>query len=131
MWRWIVLALYGIALVLLVALSPDAKARRIKIKPGVEMHGINIVMRNALVEAASIWQDHGQVLVVTSVTESVHSPGSYHYYGYALDFRVFYFSQKESLTVYHELRAALTSRYVVLHEGDHIHVHYRPRGGRD
>ena len=58
-----------------------------KIKKGVSLQGLKLVMRRALQEAEKIWNILGEELVITSGTETYeHSAGSLHYYGLALDF---------------------------------------------
>jgi hypothetical protein len=89
------------------------------------MHGLQVDMRPVIVEAADVWADHGQTLVITSTVDSVHSPGSYHYYGYAIDFRTRYFSRRERVQVYKDLRESLPKKYVILLEKDHMHIHVR------
>jgi len=90
-----------------------------------------LVMRKVLIEADRIWKNHGKELVVTSGMDGTHSAGSYHYYGYALDFRSFYFkNDKECEQVAQELRDVLGKAFYVKYEkvltGAHIHCHYIP-----
>ena len=65
------------------------------IKEGVLLHGLKLEMRTALMTAERIWKSFGQELVVTSALDGTHAACSLHYYGYALDFRSRYFSEKE------------------------------------
>ena len=67
-----------------------------KIKKGVSLIGLRLVMRPVLIEADRIWDDLGQELVITSCTDGTHSPGSLHYYGYAVDLRTRYLTQEEN-----------------------------------
>ena len=96
-----------------------------EIKEGVIMAGLQIEMRQPLVKANKIWRDHNQELVVTSALDGVHSEGSLHYYGYALDFRTRYFSATTRRIVAAELRDALGSDYQVIEHNTHIHVEYQ------
>lgn len=98
-----------------------------KLKRGVTLAGIKIEMRPVLIAADAIWQEHGKKLVVTSSTGGAHSAGSFHYYGYALDLRSWYFSRKIATEVTRKLRLALGSDYDVVNEGTHIHVEYDPK----
>ena len=95
-----------------------------KIKKNVIMAGLQLPMRKVLKEADKIWKDNGQELVVTSALDGCHSAGSYHYYGYALDFRTHYFSDAEAKRIALELRDALGAGYLVLFEVNHIHVQF-------
>ena len=102
------------------------------LKDGVNIWGLDISMRPVLANAEKIWRKYGQELVVTSARDNIHSAGSVHYYGYALDFRTKYFDNEEDVwQIVHELSSALGDKYRVIYETDrpgheHIHVHYRP-----
>ena len=98
-----------------------------KIKDGVIMSD-QLVMRPVLIQAARIWQLHGQELVVTSGKDSVHSAGSLHYYGYAYDLRTRYFNKQTQVEVTTLLRQELdkiSPQYRVILENTHIHVEWR------
>lgn len=100
-----------------------------KIKDGVQMAGLQPIMRNVLIQANRIWQELGQELVVTSALDGEHSASSLHYFGYALDFRVRYFTQKEQWQAWQRLAdrlESLSKDYAVVKEPTHIHVEYRP-----
>ncbi len=100
-----------------------------QIKEGVILAGLDIHMRPVLVEADKIWKRYGQELVVTSGLDGVHSAGSLHYYGRALDFRTRYFtSEEEKKAVFEELIAALDGTlYDFVCHSTHIHVEYDPK----
>jgi hypothetical protein len=98
-----------------------------QIKDGVVLAGLDIRMRPALMFADAIWKEYGQELVVTSALDGVHSAGSLHYYGLALDFRIYYFSPEEALAVSVELRECLGTDFDVVLHSTHIHVEYDPR----
>lgn len=92
------------------------------LKTGVQLAGLQLPMRKVLKTAAELWAEHGQTIVVTSGLEGTHSPGSLHYYGYALDFRSRYFSPETVAKLCDQLRSALGTDYLVLDEKTHIHV---------
>ena len=98
-----------------------------KIKEGVIMSD-KPVMRRLLITADRIWKKHKQILVVTSGMEGTHSAGSYHYYGYAYDFRTRYFDEETKTKVAKELQEALDKYvpklYKVVKEPTHIHVQW-------
>ncbi len=96
-----------------------------KIKDGVIMTGLQVQMRQALMIADGIYTSYGKELVVTSAIEGEHSAGSLHFYGYALDFRTYYFTDKEKLEVYGLLCDKLAHFYDVLLEKDHFHIEYK------
>lgn len=96
-----------------------------KIKKGASLTGLKIEMRKVLILANIIWGSYGQELVITCGTNGVHSPGSIHYYGYALDFRSRYFTIEDISEISKTLQTRLGSEYSVVPEKNHIHVEYR------
>jgi len=108
---------------------------RLKIKNGVIMQGLQVAMQPVLIEAAQLWDEEGEQLVVTSALDGEHSPGSLHYYGYALDFRTRYFDDRVAVRAARMLQERLNSTsllgdvdthglYTVIFERTHIHVQY-------
>ena len=112
-----------------------------KIKRGVKLEGLKIQMRYVLIEAEALWKEFGQECVITSGTEYVpdwshlkedntliHSPGSLHHFGYALDFRTHYFSEVDKIRIVAKLQSRLnkiSSRYTCRLEQTHIHVQFK------
>lgn len=104
-----------------------------KVKNGVSLIGLKIEMRKVLLMVDYVYKKHNQEMVITSGTEGIHSAGSLHYYGYALDFRTSFFTQDEVTQVVDELRKLLTNDYDVIEHKTHIHIEYdlakiKPRG---
>jgi len=98
-----------------------------KIKPGTVLAGLNLKIRPVLIAAEKIWKLNGQELVVTSGIDGIHSAGSLHLFGLAVDFRTYYFpSQMQKELVLKELKESLGSNYDVVLERTHIHVEYDP-----
>lgn len=95
-----------------------------KIKFGVQMAGLQLPMRKVLKEAEKLWKEHGKELVVTAALDGAHSAGSYHYYGYALDFRTRYFSKNIAMAIAAKLGDRVGRGYTVVFEGNHIHVQF-------
>ena len=95
-----------------------------EIKDGVAMQGLQIEMRKVLKAADTLWKRYGHELVITSALDGTHSAGSYHYFGYALDFRSRYFSKEVKTRVTELLQEALGAKYTVINESTHIHVQY-------
>ena len=98
-----------------------------KIKPGATIAGLDIRMRPVLIVASKVWQSLNQELVVTSGLDGTHSPGSLHYYGLALDFRTRYFNDTQQDHAGRLLAEKLGDSFVVVDEGNHIHVQYNMR----
>jgi hypothetical protein len=111
-----------------------------KVKRGVKLEGLKIQMRYVLIEAEALWLEFGQECVITSATEYVppyenlreenkliHSPGSLHYYGYAVDLRTHYFDEVDKVRIAAKLQKRLnkvSSQYKVILEQTHIHIQW-------
>ncbi len=93
-----------------------------EIKDGVILYGLKIFMRPSLIAAEEIWADLGQKLVVTSGVEGTHSAGSWHYYGYGVDFRHRYFDASKKLIAVETLKERLGKSFVVVLKPNHVHV---------
>lgn len=85
---------------------------------------MQIQMRKVLMTADALWKEHNQELVVTEGTSGVHSSGSLHYYGYALDLRTRYFDAAEKPGIAGALKERLGKDYDVIIHKTHIHVEY-------
>ena len=95
-----------------------------KIKEGASLAGLQKEMRPALIIAAEVYGKFKQELYVTSGTDGSHSPGSLHYYGFALDLRHKFWVKAERLAVYLTLKQKLPFPFDVVLEKTHIHVEY-------
>jgi hypothetical protein len=95
------------------------------IKPGADIRGLQLPMHKVLVVVTNIYQRHGYETVVTSGLDGTHSAGSWHYYGYALDFRTNHVDKVKLPAMIEETKRSLGSDYFVLFEGDHLHVDAR------
>ena len=71
-------------------------------------------------------RDNLQHFVVTSAHDGVHSEGSLHEDGLAIDLRVWGFSEAEARRTSAEIQQRLGRRWDVVYEGTHIHVEYDP-----
>ena len=93
------------------------------IKEGASIAGLHLLMRPVLKVAEAIWEKAGRSEGVTITTglNGVHSAGSWHYYGLALDFRTRYFDEPTKKQVYATLKKHLPAYDVILHS-THIHV---------
>lgn len=93
----------------------------------VNIYGLDVCMQPVLKHANRIWSEYGQDLVITSARDGIHSVGSLHYYGRAVDLRDRYFADHIRPQVVQDLRVALGKDYQVILEGNHIHVEYDPK----
>jgi len=92
----------------------------IVLKQGVTLQGLQPVMRIVLREADEIWKTHNQQLTITSCCDGCHSAVSWHYYGYALDFRTNFWEADEARDVYLDLKQQIPD-FDVVHHDTHIH----------
>lgn len=106
-----------------------------RVKNGAVVLPDHPVMKKAMKVAERIWKDNGRVegITVTAGKDGIHSAGSWHYYGAAVDLRTGYegrsgyppesqiWSAADKAGVYDELKAALPQYDVVWHDS-HIHV---------
>lgn len=107
-----------------------------KIKSTASLNGIQPVMRQVLREAEQIWKQLGREegVTVTAGIDGIHGAESWHYYGYALDFRINYSNKAlgedvDGHVAAMKLRTALPGFDVVLHSS-HIHVEINNRTAR-
>jgi hypothetical protein len=98
-----------------------------KFKEGVHIPGLKIQMRLAMSIADKIWNNLGQELVITSALDGVHSAGSLHYYGFALDLRSRYFTPDQKKQAVLLLAKALGPDYEIIAHASHIHIEYDPK----
>lgn len=95
----------------------DAKVRLSDLRPQLVL---------ALITINEIYQDHGiRDVVLTSVNDRMHSKGSKHYAGDALDLRVWGLIHPENVA--EEIQAALGMDFDCVYEGDHIHLEWHPK----
>lgn len=103
-----------------------------KIKHGVSLKDFTPQMALAACVVREVYRelDPSCSCTITSANDSKHSATSWHYKGFALDFRTHDFKgDKQELL--HALREALGPEFDVLLEGEgtpneHIHVEYDP-----
>lgn len=93
------------------------------LKVGVSLRGLHPVVRVVLKYVEKWHLESGFVdgCIVTATTDGEHGPGSWHYVGLAIDFRIRLLSaeEKQSLRVY--LQAKLPGFDIIFHP-THLHV---------
>lgn len=99
-----------------------------KIKKGVKLIGMSVQTLLAVTiaqETARIFSKDYRI-TLTSVSDGVHSKGSSHYVGNAIDIRIkdMFF---DIITFAKMLKQALGDNYDVVKEIDHIHIEYQPK----
>jgi hypothetical protein len=98
-----------------------------KFKAGVKINGIKPELTLGIIVAEGVYKNHGQELVVTSVTDSKHSRTSLHYVGFAFDLRTRDTPIKILPLIKKDLQEALTDEFDVVLEKDHFHIEFQPK----
>jgi len=96
-------------------------------KNGVDLKGLLPVMRPVLLAAERIYKELGQPegVTITEACGGLHSAGSFHYYGGALDLRTHYFTEEKKRDAFKRLEHALPGYDVIWHE-THLHIELGP-----
>jgi len=81
----------------------------------------------ALIIANEIYANKGINMVITSVSDSVHSKTSLHYSGFACDLRTNGISITIINSIVDEIKLRLTKEFDIIFEVDHIHIEYQPK----
>lgn len=105
----------------------------IRLKTGVRLLGLRpeMVLAHGIIAAA--FAEHGHDCTVSTGIEGTHSPGSEHYAGLALDYRLNDVQPVEHrVVIVTTVRDALGADFDVLHESrgtpnEHLHVEYDPK----
>ena len=108
-------------------IPPPQSAESFITKEGVDLGGLSPHIDVVLLEADSIWEEFGQEMVITAGLDGVHSVGSLHYLGLAVDLRTRYFTNEEKEVIAYKLQDALKKfniHYQVVVHRTHIHVEY-------
>lgn len=99
-----------------------------RLKPGVRCSGLQPPILLAMVIAESTVQRIANIeLVVTSLTDGQHKPGSLHHCGLAFDFRTSTMSEEQKAAVQAALAVDLGGDFDVVLEATHCHVEYDPK----
>lgn len=106
-----------------------------KLKQGAVIAGLDIRMRPALLACEKVIPGYGKIhnmdidFVITCGLDGVHSAGSLHYYGLAIDVRTRDLKaiNVDIWAVVHELQSILGSSFNVVHHSTHIHIEYDAR----
>lgn len=91
------------------------------------VRGLRPEMLFAIMVVASICQEYGVECVITSAVDGVHSKGSRHYAGSAVDFRTRDLKSERRPMFAACVSDALGDDYDVILERSHLHVEYDPQ----
>ena len=93
----------------------------------VNVWGLQVEMQPVLKWAEKIWGEEGHTFVITSGRDGIHSAGSLHYYGYAVDMRASVAWGYDPFTIEEmaeHLRSVLGEDYQVIIHESHVHCEY-------
>jgi len=78
--------------------------------------------------AESVYRDRGYDCVVTSAIDGVHSHGSRHYSGLAVDLRTRNIDAEDmKRMVFNDIKHALGADFDVVLEETHLHIEFDPK----
>jgi len=97
------------------------------IKKGVKIKGLQPEILLAITEAREVYRELGADLIITSLLDGKHMPGSFHYKGLAVDLRTRHLTKPDRALAAARLRVALGPEYDVVLEKTHIHLEYDPK----
>lgn len=98
-----------------------------RFKEGVKIKGMTPELVVGLMIMDSVYRFHGVDMVITSVVEADHMPGSKHYCGCAADLRIRNLTPTLINDIYREAKDALGKNYDLVLEKDHLHLEYDPK----
>lgn len=96
-----------------------------KLKPGVNLLGVQWQLFEASIKIEPIFNSAGAELVITSGVDGKHMIESLHYKGLALDFRTR--DLKDPQDILKAVKAMLGQEFDVVLEKDHLHVEFQPK----
>ena len=82
------------------------------------------VMAKARGKVADVFERHGEDLFITAQRDGIHSNGSLHPEGLAMDFRP---PMTNHNTMYREIVHAVGPAFDLVTEGNHWHLEYDPK----
>ena len=104
------------------------KEMNIEMLKGVSLVGLRPEMLFGHSIVLEVFRDLGhKTLHITSIRDGVHSKGSRHYLGLAIDYDVVGLEKKDFEIIAKEIRARLTNEFDVVVHSTHIHVEFDPK----
>jgi len=97
------------------------------LKSSVKLQGVSPELVLGLCVCESVFHKYNIDLVITSLTDSKHSPNSLHYSGNAADLRISNIPESVRPEIFSDLKNNLSTHFDVILESDHIHIEYQPR----
>lgn len=102
-----------------------------KLGPECRINGLEPEILFAMGIAGDVFTERGFDCLFSSALDRVHSPGSLHYVGYAVDVWPGYVVRPEIFDeLATEIRARLNIEFDIVAEPDHVHIEFQPKRGR-
>ena len=83
-------------------------SKQFRVKYGVNQVGLQLKMRKVKAIISNIYYDHGKYCILTSALDGIHGIDSYHYHGYALDFRTYHLTGRQKTSIYKKSKYELS-----------------------
>ena len=99
----------------------------LRLKEGVKIKGLQpeMVLAAQIVEGVYASYNNAEC-VITSVRDGIHNTHSFHYVGYAIDFRTRHIPGGWLHKLERDIKRALGSEFDVVLEKTHLHVEFDP-----
>lgn len=95
-----------------------------KVARGVRLSGLKIEMKIVLQTVEEVCLEHGRQSFITHTDDGIHSPGSLHPYGYAIDYRMRFFRAKTKREIYKKIKDRLPKGFDVVVHRTHLHIEW-------
>lgn len=99
----------------------------VTVKPGVRLRGLSPAMCIAHSVVSSAMLSNGVHCIITSATDGLHSRGSWHHCGEALDYRTSHIAPELLRKLVSQIAKALGPHFDVVLEPTHLHVEHDDR----
>lgn len=90
-------------------------------KPGVRLFGMRPELLYGLIIADQVYREYDETMVVTSVTDGSHMPGSFHHVGLAGDLRL---PNNLEVAIVRGIKERLGTEWDIVLEETCIHMEY-------
>jgi hypothetical protein len=101
--------------------------KMLRLKKGVSLNGVQPEMSVGLSIVVNTYHRLGHDCTVTSCTDGVHSSGSLHYVGLAMDFRTRDVPEGKRSQLRGAVASSLGDDFDVILEKTHLHVEFDPK----
>ncbi len=104
-----------------------AESKPMRLKQDVRIHGLRPELVLALFMCEQVYRAADTELVITSVIDGKHSPGSLHYAGSAVDLRINNLPSGQAEKIRDQIAERLGKDFDAVLESNHIHLEFQPK----